>query len=166
MKTLVTECDSLDIRRLDRGGFLYCGTRCDWVWRNKDGSIKGAIAVAVLKGRLLLSYRQADSVVSERVLLTYSTGFGGGQRPWFQCPACLRRVAILYKNGGAFRCRRCAELVYPSQYPSHDRSYGKRCVAWEVQKEQTTPESDSAGQASERGMSAGGSQYWRFGLPN
>lgn len=126
MKTLVTQCDSLDIRRLDREGFLYQGSRYEWIWRNKDGGIKGAIAIGVLRGRLLLSYRQAGSLVSEMVPITYSTGIGGGQRPWFQCPACLRRVAILYKNDVRFRCRTCSALAYPSQYPSQDRSYGRQ----------------------------------------
>lgn len=44
----------------------------------------------------------------------------GGTRPWFICPgdstACLRRVAILYERNGLFRCRRCHDLRYPSQY--------------------------------------------------
>ena len=162
MKALVTDCDSLDIRQLDREGFLYLGTRYEWVWRHKDGAIKGAIAVVVLKGRLLFSYIHAGNVVSEKVPITYSTGVGGGQRPWFQCPACLRRVAILYKSGDRFRCRRCSGLVYPSQYPSRARAHGRRCVIWEVQKTQARPESDSAGRASEREVSAGGSRYWRL----
>lgn len=162
MKTLVTECDSLDIRRLDREGFLYQGTRYEWVWRNNDGSVKGAITVAVLRGRLLLFYRHAGSAVSEKVPIIYSTGFGGGQRPWFQCPVCMRRVAILYKNGGRFGCRQCSGLVYPSQYPTRSRSYGRRCDVLEVQKAQAIPESNPAGRASEREVSAGGSRYWRL----
>jgi hypothetical protein len=132
MKTFVTQCDRLDIRQLSRKGFLYQCTKYEWVWRDKGGAIKGAMAVAVLKDRLLLSYRQAGNLVSEKVSITYSTGVGGGQRLWFRCPVCMRRVAILYKNGVRFGCGQCSGLVYPSQYPARSRSYGRRCVAWKV----------------------------------
>lgn len=37
----------------------------------------------------------------------------GGERPWFLCPACKRRAAVLY-FGAVPACRRCARLVYPS----------------------------------------------------
>ncbi len=38
----------------------------------------------------------------------------GGERIWFRCPACKRRVAILYL-GGNFACRVCQGLYYESQ---------------------------------------------------
>ena len=38
----------------------------------------------------------------------------GGDRPWFCCPRCERRVALLYLRGGAFRCRHCHGLAYAS----------------------------------------------------
>jgi hypothetical protein len=41
----------------------------------------------------------------------------GGSRPWFLCPGCGRRAAILYAaslESGAL-CRLCAKLVYQSQ---------------------------------------------------
>jgi len=47
----------------------------------------------------------------------------GGERLWFLCPECKRRVLMLYlcrrERWGmmmdAFACRRCADLCYPSQ---------------------------------------------------
>jgi hypothetical protein len=36
----------------------------------------------------------------------------GGRREWFKCPACNRRVRILY--GPDFACRTCCRLNYPS----------------------------------------------------
>ena len=39
----------------------------------------------------------------------------GGARPWFGCPHCDRRVAVLFLAAGAFRCRHCARIAYSSQ---------------------------------------------------
>lgn len=39
-----------------------------------------------------------------------------GYRPWFVCPQCERRCAILY--GSAHVCRLCAGVAYPSEYES------------------------------------------------
>jgi hypothetical protein len=38
----------------------------------------------------------------------------GGERPFFGCPSCERRVLHLYLRE-RFRCRRCTDLRYPSQ---------------------------------------------------
>ena len=39
----------------------------------------------------------------------------GGSRPWFLCPGCGRRVAILYGPGLPLECRVCRGLGYASQ---------------------------------------------------
>ncbi len=48
----------------------------------------------------------------------------GGWRPWFSCPDCGRRVAVLYIVS-AVRCRHCLNLSYNSKRgrvkPSHER---------------------------------------------
>lgn len=38
----------------------------------------------------------------------------GGARPWFACPGCGGRCAVLWLVGGVFRCRRCHDLAYAS----------------------------------------------------
>ena len=38
----------------------------------------------------------------------------GGQRVWFWCPGCGRRVAVLY-GWEVFSCRHCRNLAYASQ---------------------------------------------------
>jgi hypothetical protein len=45
----------------------------------------------------------------------------GGQRRWFACPGCDRRVAILYRPvpGAAWRCRACHRLSYRSAQQAH-----------------------------------------------
>jgi len=44
----------------------------------------------------------------------------GGSRPWFVCPGCDQRAAILYWDeedmpAGELLCRRCLDLGYRSQ---------------------------------------------------
>ena len=52
--------------------------------------------------------------VAERVAIFRTPCHYGGSRPWFACPRCWQRCAILYLAGRP-KCRRCARLVYPSQ---------------------------------------------------
>src|SRR5262249_3933157 len=127
MKTLVSACDSLDIRQLSRKGFLFPHYKFEWAWRRKDGTIKGAIAIYALKDRLILSYRDGGNSIRDIVRLVNSTGYPSSRRPWFKCPACNQKVALLYKSGARFRCRRCSDLVYASQYRSSSGSgHGRR----------------------------------------
>ena len=51
----------------------------------------------------------------EPVELEWSECTYGGRRPWFLCPDCRERVALLYLGDGHFRCRHCLRLVYESQ---------------------------------------------------
>lgn len=39
----------------------------------------------------------------------------GGSRPWFLCPTCGRRCAMLYFLQGVAICIRCGKLAYPTQ---------------------------------------------------
>ena len=49
------------------------------------------------------------------VVIEWTACHLGGSRPWFQCPDCRRRVAILYRSELGLRCRRCLNLAYESQ---------------------------------------------------
>ncbi len=40
---------------------------------------------------------------------------GGGKRPWFLCPTCGRRCAVIYSLGSRIICRKCGRLSYESQ---------------------------------------------------
>lgn len=62
-----------------------------------------------------------------------------GFRPWFCCPECGRRSAILYsKRAGKFACRKCQRLAYPSQSEAvGDRAHRaanniRRRLGWKV----------------------------------
>jgi hypothetical protein len=57
----------------------------------------------------------------------------GGERPWFHCPGCSRRIAKLYWGGEQlrYRCRQClGNLLYASQTKS---ASGRRLyAAWKL----------------------------------
>lgn len=52
----------------------------------------------------------------------------GGSRPWFVCPGCGRRAAILYEDHQQDRplCRLCLDLAYPSQNEDRIGSAARR----------------------------------------
>ncbi len=45
----------------------------------------------------------------------------GGDRPWFLCGDCGRRVALIYAKGKDFACRHCKNLTYRSCQESDSR---------------------------------------------
>jgi hypothetical protein len=50
----------------------------------------------------------------ERVPIETTSCHYGGERPWFLCPGCGDRRAVLYSVGGLFRCRGCRRIAYSS----------------------------------------------------
>jgi hypothetical protein len=55
------------------------------------------------------------SLVIKLVPITWTTCHFGGRRPWFVCPHCGRRIAVIYIAGEYVACRRCLGLAYASQ---------------------------------------------------
>lgn len=68
--------------------------------------------------RDFLSIRNPNSnTANQSIPLTHTACNYGGQRKWFRCNTCDRRVGVLYFQGN-FKCRHCTELNYESQYKS------------------------------------------------
>lgn len=127
MKRLVTEAFPLDIRQLARENQLVPWSTFERVWRRDRSSQQARVRVTVLEEALQITYPRGSPLVQQTIQLTYSSGSQGGTRPWFLCPACQQRVGIVYYQVGLpFRCRRCSDLAYRSQYPSRDCSYSKQ----------------------------------------
>lgn len=61
-------------------------------------------------------FRKSIFKVNEIVIsLVESRTGNGGVRFWLQCPACMRRIGMLYQSpSGAVGCRRCLKLDYRS----------------------------------------------------
>ncbi len=111
---------ALDVRKMRRDGQLTRGKFSTVTWtRQGTGETVGAIQVRVEADRVILVYRHRrdgeDWQEKESpVHLDWTRCTYGGERPWFRCPSCGLRVAILY-GGADFACRDCHRLAYPCQ---------------------------------------------------
>lgn len=115
----------LDVRDLARRGLFAAGPgqlALGTVAWTRRGEPAGEIGVAFAgddPGGVVLDYhiRHAGGPrqpVREQVELARTPCRYGGARPWFLCPGCLSRRAVLYSLGGLFRCRGCHGLAYGS----------------------------------------------------
>ena len=115
----------LDVRVLSRRGYFAArpGEVATGIeaWR-RNGEEVGRVDV-IYRGNvprvLILDYRvsrpgQKWHTMRERVGLDRTPCTFGGSRPWFVCPGCRTRRAVLFCVGGLFRCRVCHDLAYRS----------------------------------------------------
>lgn len=117
-KATTEDQKKIDIREWKRKGFLSEGKR-KWNWVNDVGEEVEAISVETELSRVVLRYNAVEpggrsESIEDPILLTQTIGGPGWKRFWFLCPACGRRVAILYLKK-YFRCRHCLRLAYRSQ---------------------------------------------------
>ncbi len=111
----------LDVRKMQRGGFLVPGSWSIWRW-SRNGEVFASIQVRADFNRVVLMYRHRsygdeDWTQEEYpVSLEWTPCYFGGERAWFLCPrpGCGRRVATLW-GGAMFYCRHCYNLAYASQ---------------------------------------------------
>lgn len=108
-----TAAIALDVRHLHRTGMLSALGPTTLQWPKG-----GTVGMHVEADAVTLGYRfkfaEGWRDISQRVAITRTPCHYGGGRPWFTCPRCLGRVAIVYLRGWP-SCRKCARLVYPSQ---------------------------------------------------
>ena len=107
----------LDIRKLTRKGLLMPGNSLSYKWSVNDQQIAGISIRVEFNYGLILSYRvkSTGEVVEQLVQTQTSPCHLGGQRRWFTCPGCNKKVAMLYAPGKYFVCRQCGGLAYATQ---------------------------------------------------
>lgn len=120
----------LDIRKLRRAGVLIHGRQFGWEWTVNDRPV-ASIRVRVEAQRVVLLYRYKNrgdewQDVVQPVYVDHTPCAYGGMRPWWFCPTCGRRVAILYGPGKFFACRHCYTLAYVSQRETADDRAARR----------------------------------------
>jgi hypothetical protein len=117
----------IDVRRLHRDGNLNIERCVTLQW--SDGATIG-MTTSPNAVTLIYRYKGRDGNgrdVNQCVSIDRTPCNYGNARPWFCCPRCWRRVAILYLWNVPL-CRKCARLAYPSQ--SDDalgRSWRRTC---------------------------------------
>lgn len=115
-KTATAQCLRLDIRRLKREGILIPGRLVTWSWTMSNGKQSTIGIKTIADDEIRLDYTctidDRATPVETRIRLDYSSCNYGNHRHWFRCPACDKRVALLYQKGVYFRCRHCHDLTY------------------------------------------------------
>lgn len=110
----------VDIRYLKKRGFLRPGGIATLSW-NIGGEPNGDIRIKTEEHKITLIYRirlYGDDEwrnIEEDVYFDWTDCNYGGQRAWFRCPKCNRRVAVLYGEGLYFLCRHCYGMTYWSR---------------------------------------------------
>lgn len=107
----------LDIRRIARDGLLTPGKSFNWQW-TRSGAVVASIGVTVdTANSVTLDYRskQGGDWQDKRyqVTVSWTACNYGGNRPWWHCPCCGRRVAVLW-GGSVYACRHCQQINYES----------------------------------------------------
>jgi hypothetical protein len=69
----------------------------------------------VADSTLHLDFACNGKPVVQRLRLETTACHFGGERTWFRCPCCARRVALVYIRWSRFACRRCNQIAYRSQ---------------------------------------------------
>ena len=106
----------LDIRKFTHKGLLVHGNSFSWQWTVCEREV-ASISIRVDLQSMVLSSRMksTDELVEQRLQTQTSPCNLGGQRHWFTCPRCSKRVAVLYAPGRYFACRLCGGLAYATQ---------------------------------------------------
>jgi hypothetical protein len=128
-RTTLDEVYRLDVRWLQRHGYL--DGRPHWVSWSRGEQQVGSLLLTLQPEGVVLTYRYRVGggdweSVRQVVTLDWTPCHYGGERPWFRCAGCRRRVAVLCGAGKWYLCRHCYELPYGSQQETaQDRHYRK-----------------------------------------
>jgi hypothetical protein len=138
----VEQALALDLRKLAREGNLQPGRRLNLIWRWDwepwwAGQSASLLLDELADDRVMISCARDGKPTSEHVEICWTVPNFGGRRPWWRCPDCDRRCAILYSGDDHFTCRTCAGLTYtmsqlsrPSR-PVRQSVKARRRLGWE-----------------------------------
>ena len=111
----------VDIREWHSRGLLWNGGRNSWSWSRGSERV-GSITFSVSEQTINLMYGIDGRDASQTIVRVETPCHFGGSRPWFQCPACQSRTALLYLRAERFACRKCQRVSYSTQSgTNHDR---------------------------------------------
>ncbi len=113
------EVKRVDIRYMRKQGLLKPGYSGSLSW-TRGGESSGSIRYRVEESRLVLNYSSREhggewQPIEESVWFDRTPCNYGGERLWFLCPHCSKRVAVLYGVDARFLCRHCYNIRYSSQ---------------------------------------------------
>lgn len=108
----------LDVYCLYKQGMLAPGRVSSLSW-SQNGQKQASINMWAEDGHIVLKYRSKErggewEDKQYPVFLDWTACHFGGKRPWFLCPCCGRRVAVLWGRA-IYACRHCHNLAYECQ---------------------------------------------------
>ena len=119
----------LDVRQWHKRRLLWPGYSGIWSWSNlHTGEHTGSVGFRIEQGAAVLNYTLSGEPQIQRVPILHTPCHYGNTRPWFGCPQCQARVAVIYRRHCGFYCRKCAQVAY------HSQSEGDIGRAWRRQK--------------------------------
>ncbi len=125
-RTRVEEMLALDFRRLKKDGFLLPGKVTNLLL--KSPYRVAAVHMEAQEGALLVRVCCKPPIApgwdSREFRIPLATM--GTNRLCALCPKCGRAYQILYSGGTHFRCKRCHELAYSSQFVGAEERARKR----------------------------------------
>ena len=122
LRNCTDEYCSIKIGDWNRRGLLTPGQQFNWQWR-QNGKSMGNIHITTEPDQIKVAYTYQDKHNQWQsqdypIKLQTTNMARGGIRYWLTCPACLRRMTLLYFGGQYFACRICYQLNYRSQRAS------------------------------------------------
>ena len=119
LRNCTDEYCSIKIGDWNRRGLLTPGQQFNWQWQ-QNGQPVGNIHITTEVGQIRVTYAYYDrnnqlQCHDYPIKLQTSVLARGGIRYWLTCPACARRMKLLYFGGQYFACRICYQLNYRSQ---------------------------------------------------
>jgi hypothetical protein len=133
-KATVEESLDLSVYDLKRRGMLTGHAAAEITWVSSHSGKESTVLVVVEimdEPHVIFAYTVKDRDGQEKdygrkISLTTTPCNYGGERYWFECPSCGRRVGVLYLAPGEvyFLCRRCNNLTYRSRNRSGMESLG------------------------------------------
>ncbi len=130
-KKTIEETKRIDIRFMKKRGFLKPSVQGTLMW-SSGGQPRGNINFSCRKDYLKLDFnyrynREGWQPVEQKIWFDRTPCNYGGERLWFKCPSCTRRVAVLCSGGKLFLCRHCYDLPYSSKQEGYlDRLSSKK----------------------------------------
>lgn len=126
-KDTVHQYPEIDIRHLAREITIEPKKYVEWNWPiNRQQTIPiGVLVVHPEKLALIYQLSGADGrprLMKAIIKISYTKCNFGGERPWFNCPACTKRIAKIYFGGNYFFCRHCYNLTYRTCQISGNRN--------------------------------------------
>src|SRR5262245_27315307 len=119
-QTTTDNVNSIDIRLLRKSGCLPISFYWSDVWLgtlswSRGDQSAGTVSFEVTQDQLIVQGVEPWQEIHETVWFDRTECNFGGQRLWFLCPNCGRRIGVIYLVGARFLCRYCHKLPYTSQ---------------------------------------------------